>query len=397
MERIPVEPAVLLWARKSAGLHQVDTAAKKLSISQKSLESWETGELQPTIKQLRQMSKVYKRPLAVLLLPAPPKDFEALRDFRRTAGTGEASTWSPALESEFRRAVSQREVYLELADVAPGFVPISELTFRIHRRAEIDAASEQLRDVLGMAAWPASIWSKPRELLNQVIGSIEELGILVIHTRDVDIEEMRGFSISHWPFPVIALNGSDTYRPRVFTLLHELVHLGLQAGGLCDLHELTGRKERATDAIERFCNQVAAAVLMPRASLLADPVVARASSTYRWSLDELKALSDRFGASSEAVLIRLIDLGKADWDLYRQRKIELDQRYLEFRLDQKRQRREQEGGPSYYTVKARDLGHRYIGSVLEAYHGRFISSLDVADYLSVRYEQLPKLQEALRR
>jgi hypothetical protein len=98
-----------------------------------------------------------------------------------------------------------------------------------------------------------------------------------------------------------------------------------------------------------------------------------------------------------AVLIRLIDLAKADWDLYRLRKIELDQRYLEFRLDQKRQRREQEGGPSYYTVKARDLGHRYIGSVLEAYHGRFISSLDVADYLSVRYEQLPKLQEALRR
>ena len=108
---------------------------------------------------------------------------------------------------------------------------------------------------------------------------------------------MRGFSIAEWPFPVIAVNGSDFYRPRLFTLLHELAHLGLRDGGLCDLHESTSRFRDANDEIERFCNQVAAAVLMPEAELLADPNFAGANQNYRWSLEELEALSHPFGAS----------------------------------------------------------------------------------------------------
>src|SRR5688572_5478710 len=101
MERIPVEPAVLRWARESAGLHQLPVAAKKLGVSEKTIDSWEAGSLPPTIKQLRTLSKIYKRPLAVLLLPRPPKDFDPLRDFRRVAGSGDQARWSYALQSEF--------------------------------------------------------------------------------------------------------------------------------------------------------------------------------------------------------------------------------------------------------------------------------------------------------
>lgn len=396
MDRIPVEPAVLQWARESAGLRSVEAASKKLSVSAKSVASWESGQLQPTIKQLRTMARVYRRPLAVLLLSTPPKDFDALRDFRITGTSGEASPWSPALQAEFRRGVSQREVYLELQEVAPSSVPESTREFRVRRTEDPEAVGLRLRDLLGMETWPSTIWSKPRELLNATTASAERLGILVIHTRDVDISEMRGFSIAEWPFPVIALNGSDWPRPRVFTLLHELVHLALNAGGLCDLHERSGRGSTAADDVERFCNAVAAAALMPRDHLLADPTVSAAAPSYAWSLDELQALSHRFGASSEAVLLRLISLGKASWNLYETRKAELDELYKNARREEKIRRKESDGGPSYYVVKARDLGHGYVGSVLDAYQSRSISSLDVADFLSVRYDQLGKLQEALR-
>lgn len=50
-ERIPVEPAVLDWARRSAGLG-VANAAKKIGVSPATLEKWEAGELDPT-RQLR--------------------------------------------------------------------------------------------------------------------------------------------------------------------------------------------------------------------------------------------------------------------------------------------------------------------------------------------------------
>lgn len=397
MERIPVEPSVLQWARESAGLHDLAIAAKKLSVSPASLQKWEEGSLKPTIKQLRATARVYKRPLAVLLLSEPPKDFDALRDFRRISASDAASKWSPSLEGEFRRAVSQREVYLELLDVAPRSVHASEPPLTIRDDTNPERAAEEIRSLLGMDSWPLSLWSRPRELLNQLTSAIENLGILVIHTRDVDISEMRGFSITEWPFPVIAVNGSDWHRPRIFTLLHELTHIFLQTGGLCDLHELPRGRPTQTDDVEQFCNEVAAATLMPTAAINSFPVVAQASKTYSWSLEELDALTRRFGASAEAVMIRLIKLGKADWPLYVERKKELDTLYEQARQQQKKRQREAKGGPSYYVVKARDLGHGYINSVLDAYQSRSISSLDVTDFLSVRYEQLTKLQEALRR
>jgi transcriptional regulator with XRE-family HTH domain len=81
-DRIPVIPDVLKWARESAGLDPA-RAAKLVGVSETTLERWETGELQPTIKQLRKAAAKYHRPLAVLLLPEPPHDFDAMRDFRR--------------------------------------------------------------------------------------------------------------------------------------------------------------------------------------------------------------------------------------------------------------------------------------------------------------------------
>lgn len=398
MERIPVEPAVLKWARESAGYHDQDAAAKRVGVSSLTLKSWESGELQPTIKQLRKAGKTFKRPLAVLLLPEPPKDFDALRDFRKTpAAREEGATWSPALHGEFRRALSQREVYLELLQLAPGTVPESKSTFGTTRSKGTAAVAADLRQLLDMDSWPSSLWSRPRELLNQAVEAVEDLGILVIQTQDVDINEMRGFSISEWPYPVIALNGSDWPRPRLFTLLHELTHLSLKSGGLCDLHELPKKNPRTVDDVEHFCNEVAAAILMPQDRILAEPVVEAAGQNYAWSLKELEALTHRFGASTEALLLRLISLKKANWDLYWERKTELDKEYKEARLREKEKRRKAKGGPSFYVVKARDLGHAYVHSVLDAYHGSSISSLDVADYLAVRYEQLGKLQEALRR
>jgi hypothetical protein len=148
-----------------------------------------------------------------------------------------------ALESEFPRAVWQRDIYLELKDVAPGVVPASEPTMRFSERPA-SSRSPAPSVAWKMDEWPASLWWG-RELLNQVTTAVEDLGTLVIQTRDIEIGEWRGFSIVECPYPVIAANSSDWHRPRIFTLLHDLVHLGLQAGGLCDLHEAPARQRTA--------------------------------------------------------------------------------------------------------------------------------------------------------
>ena len=388
-DRIPVEPGVLAWARKSAGL-DTRAAAKKIGASEASLTRWESGDLRPTIKQLRKAAAAYHRPLAVLLLPTPPADFDAMRDFRRL-DLRAGRDWSPNLHAEYRRALSQREVLLELAELSPSSVSSSQQQLALHASEDPEAAGEKTRAFLRLDEERPK-WSDAYQSLSACISATEDEGVLVVQTKGIETKEMRGFSVSEWPYPIVALNGSDRPRGRLFTLLHELVHLALTAGGLCDLHEGHAQQRRAEDTVEQFCNRVAAATLMPVRAFRADPLISHASGD--WPLDQLYALSRKYGPSSEAVLLRLVSLGLASWDLYWQRKEELEAEYAAARERERERRKESSTGPSFYVVKARDLGHGYVMSVLDAFNAKAISSLDVVDYLDVRYDQLGRLEEA---
>lgn len=395
--RIDVAPSLLSWARKSAGLDE-ETAARRVGVSSDALRRWEAGEgPSPTLAQLRKAGKAYKRPLAVFLLPEPPNEvgFDALRDFRTTRAAGAEP--SPALTAEVRRAHHQRDALLELREVSADSLgevrPLPDLT-----NIDVEQAGTMLRVFLSVSSADQRGNAAPNDALKLWISALENVGILVIQTHGVEPAEMHGFSISELPYPVIALNGADRPRRRVFTALHELGHIALNLGGICDLED---RAERASGSanqsrdVELQCNQIAAAVLLPRETLLEDVLVRVRAVDYGWPLGDLNALSRKFGVSSEACLLRLVSLGRATWDTYAARKPELEEAYEAARLDERRRNREAQGGPSYYVVKARDIGHAYAISVIDAYRNDRLSPLDVADYLGIRFSQLPALESAI--
>ena len=83
----------------------------------------------------------------------------------------------------------------------------------------------------------------------------------------------------------------------IFTLLHELTHIMLKEGGICDFHDAD---------VEAYCNRVAGAALFPQESLLRSPTVRNhRGNDPNWSDAELRDLSRRFGGSREAALVRL--------------------------------------------------------------------------------------------
>ena len=389
--RITVSPAVLAWARRSAGL-DAEQAAKRIAVSRATLEQWEAGTLAPTLVQLRNSAKVYRRPLAVLLLETPPNEsgFDALTDYR--AEGERPKNPSPELLAELRRAVGQREVMLELQSVSPDSLPPPRDLPRLSRRStDIDEYGGELRSFAGVPLASQQAARDAGAALRLWISGVEAAGIIVIHTSGVKPAEMHGFSINEWPYPVIALNGSDQPRRRLFTLLHELAHLALERGGICDLHETESATPSDLSAIERRCNAIAAATLLPRDALLAE-----SPSRSDWPLVELERLSRRFWVSSEAILLRLVSLGQATWKLYWKRRPDLDLAYEQARQRQRERNQNSSGGPSYYLVKARDIGHGYASSVLDAYRNDQISSLDVADYLNIRFSQLESLEAAVQ-
>lgn len=382
MPRTPeahVAPAVLVWARRSIGLDTA-VAAQKMNVAEARLLAWEGGSTRPSIAKLRKAANVYKRPIAVFFLPEPPADFDAMRDFRRIPDSEEVD-WSPQLHVEYRRAHHQREVAIELHEVAgeePATVAVPEPNTNPERLAS------QIRTLLRVSLASQQQWRSEYDALNGWVQAVEDAGVLVIQTSRIELAEMRGFSIAEQPMPVIALNGSDSVRGRIFTLMHEMAHIVLRSGGLCDLHEGDTRESRA---LEAFCNQVAAAVLLPRDEFIAT-ALEFATSYDEWQESRLGELAVQFGVSKEVVLRRLVTLELASMELYLQRREEYLQAYREAR-------ERQEEGPGfvpYLTVKLRDLGRGYVRQVMEAYQRNDISVYDATDFLDMKAKHFPEVQ-----
>lgn len=112
-------PAMLAWARKTAGMYVAD-AAKRLRIKADSLNAWEAGTERPTIQQLRRLAAAYKRPMASFYLPAPPREFAVAKDHHRLPGD-DVVAYSTALLFALRSGEYRRVVILGLEpDAAPS-------------------------------------------------------------------------------------------------------------------------------------------------------------------------------------------------------------------------------------------------------------------------------------
>jgi len=386
-----VRPELLTWARANAEL-SVPEAARKAQLKEEQLIAWEKGDDQPSIAQLRKLGRIYKRPLAVFYLPRPPKTFDALRDFRRLA-RGQAGKQSPELAFEIRRAHSRREIALDLYQELAGVEPKAFSTMTSLDEPPEDAAA-RLRDLLGVKLGESSSWKTVRDAFNRWRGALENTGVLVFQAEDVEVSEMRGFSISERVFPVVVVNIKDAFVGRIFSMLHELTHLSLREGGLCDLLE---ESSQAQERIEVFCNHVAAATLMPAASILAEQMV-RDHKGAQWSNGEIQFLTQRYRVSREAVVRRLLALGKTTEDFYRRKRKEL-QAEFEAQQDEIQQRKalglETGGFAPPHRLAVSTAGPLFVRLVLESYHQEKITANDLSSYLEVRLKHISKIEHTV--
>jgi Zn-dependent peptidase ImmA (M78 family) len=200
---------------------------------------------------------------------------------------------------------------------------------------------------------------------------------------------MRAFSLYFDVLPVIVVNGSDTPRGRLFSLLHEYAHLLLRTGGLCDT--VTDLQATTPDRrLEARCNAIAAAILMPAEAVITLPsVVVREGSPGSWDYESLRAAAAPFGVSAEAFLRRLLTLGRVSRAFYQAKRQDFLDAYEHEEV------LSGSGGGNWYRTTARDLGKGYVRRVADAHRRRVIDSYTAASYLNVKVEQIPRLaQEA---
>jgi Zn-dependent peptidase ImmA (M78 family) len=143
--------------------------------------------------------------------------------------------------------------------------------------------------------------------LRQFIAQADTAGLMIMVSgivggntrRKLDHHEFRGFTLSDERAPLVFINGSDTKSAQMFTLAHELAHIWLGKTGLSDLAPVSV----PTNDIEKWCNSVAAEILVP---------VALMRNEYHASdnlFGEYNRLAKYFKVSTLVIIRRLYDCG----------------------------------------------------------------------------------------
>ena len=347
----------------------------------------------PTLGQLRELAGKYHFPLAVFYLPEPPKDFAPLRDFRRLAHFDEEPI-SANLAYHIRSAYDRRELALELLqelDSKPHRFPLKATT-----RDNPEAVGRAIRDFLKVDSEAQKRAARQGKAFEFWRRRLEENDILVFVVSgphwSVDLKEMRGFAIATRELPVIVVNGKDySQGGKAFTLIHELCHVLLGESAISNGAGDDPQLAPASRTVERFCDAVAAATLMPR-DLVMSFEEAAGTDVREWSDEELKRIGSAIGVSRQALLLRFVTLKRATWDYYTERHEAFEE---EYRRRAEERAREKKAIPIKRPVMLMSWnGRGFTRLVLRSYYGKRITLNDVSSYLGAKVKYIPALEHA---
>ena len=336
--RVGVEPALLRWACGRSG-RSIEDLRRRFP----RLEAWEQGAVLPTLKQLEDFARAARTPIGYLFLREPPVEELPITDFRTVRGVRLERPSADLLDTLY--LCQQRQDWYRDEARTAGQPPLGSIG-SLDTSIDPVSAGVRLRDALGFDVEHRRESRTWTEALRRFIEQAEALGILVMVSgvvgsntqRRLDPDEFRGFALSDPLAPLVFINGADSKAAQMFTLAHEIAHLWVDESGVSNSQAVTVPDH----SVERWCNQVAAELLVP-SDLLGkefDPGAALSEETSR--------LARLFKVSTLVVLRSIHDAGaltsddfwSAYWNEVR-------------RLRKVRDSRGDSGGNFYLSVGAR--------------------------------------------
>jgi Zn-dependent peptidase ImmA (M78 family) len=307
MTRVAVKPELLGWARSRAGL-SVPALHRKFP----QLEAWERGEAQPTLRQLENFAKATFTPIGFLFLEQPPVERVPIPDFRTVANVHVGHPTPDLLDTIY--LCQQRQDWYRDFAASMGGEPL--LFVGSARPADnVVTTAAGIRSALGLDLEERRRIPTWTDALRRFIEQADTLGVLVMvsgvvgsnNRRKLDPQEFRGFALADNLSPLVFINGADTKAAQMFTLAHELAHVWLGQSAVSDAEARTVPDH----AVERWCNQMAAELLVPLEAL-------RDAYDGRPQLSqEIGRLARLFKVSTLVILRRIYDADGLTRDAYR--------------------------------------------------------------------------------
>ena len=216
-----------------------------------------------------------------------------------------------------------------------------------------DRLAQEIADRIGFDLALFRRDSSSRGAFDYLRERLESAGIFVLLMSDlgsrhttIPPDAFRGFALADPIAPYIVINRQDAVSAWSFTALHEAAHLWLGKSAISDAF---GEAE-----LERFCNQVAAAILLPANELRELPDLGKAELE-----EEAAAISEfanRRNISRSMVAYGLLRNGRISHQTWRQ----LDERFradwLASQAAAKARQSAAAGGPNAHVVRRYNLG-----------------------------------------
>ena len=303
-----------------------DYIERKTKFSKSQITLWEdeTSNKLPTIRQAKDLARCYHVPFAGFYMNSSDinvKHLPRLMNKRTMIG---AMNDDSVINLAVIDLINERDFFVETKEFLGEAIPLFKL--QIPDAFSVSEWASIIREYFDINLLEQFHCNSKRKFYLYIREKIESKGIFIQGFQDVEVSILRGIAIIDELMPIIGINDKDRYPAKTFSIVHELVHVIKRTSSICnDMLE-----SNPLDNEEIFCNAVAGEVLVPK-----DSLYSVAEKFFRFSLEEVDFMANKFSVSSEVIARRLFDTGKCGKTWYERTVAELSQRFYNEREKQR--------------------------------------------------------------
>jgi Zn-dependent peptidase ImmA (M78 family)/transcriptional regulator with XRE-family HTH domain len=383
--KVDVNPNVFKWLRKSSGW-SIEDIAKRLKTSIEVVKAIEKGERQPTLRQLKELSMAFKRPLASFLLSEPLKESPLPKDYRMLPD--KKDIFDKKTIYIIRKARSLQEIGKELSgNIDYPTRPIIEKTTI---RQKPDFLASKYREQFNLSEKSQKQYKTPYEFFGILRDTFENMNILVFQFS-MPIEDARGFALTDMTPNIIVVNSKDSIEARLFSLMHEFGHI-LLGETVIDFPDISKINQ---SNIEQWCNEFASQFLFPK------ELAIKAFNLEKRTLTEtetLNSLTYRYKVSKAMILYKMFKLEFITRQEYEDTLNRYKPKEPEpIDIEESEEKPKKGGGISPDRKCLSEVGNKFVSIVANNFDRNIITYTDALNYLSIKTKSFEKVLSQARK
>ena len=256
---VKISSEIISWA---LGQVQEEKLGEKLMAN---ITKWLDGTKTPTFHQIEDFSRKANIPLGYFFLQTPPVEKNDLLEYRTIDSVQLANPSRNLIDiihemediQDWMRAYRQ-DMGFDKTLVAGCLKDVQDVNIIANRiRADLNLGEN----------WYETV-NNSREAFGMIRKQLEMCGVLVMMSgivgknthRALDVNEFRAFAIMNDWAPLIFINTSDSYSAKLFSLVHETVHIWL---GKSDFFNDRQGNTSGVSKMEVICNAAAGELIVP--------------------------------------------------------------------------------------------------------------------------------------